>query len=60
MVKLHGSKDNVKNHFINDNMYELLMSVTEDSSPCMVKEIFNEFIHEREKLIKKEILKLTE
>ena len=54
MVKLHGSKDNVKNHFINDNMYELLMSVTEDSSPCMVKEIFNEFIHEREKLIKKE------
>lgn len=40
-------------------MFELLMSVEEDSSPMEIKEKFEEFISMREEIIKNEIKKLV-
>lgn len=62
MIKIHGSEEEVKRilekHFINEEMFELLKSVRENSASEEIKEKFEQFITMREKLIKNEIRKL--
>lgn len=62
MIKIHGSEEEVKKifgkHFINEEMFELLKSVREDSTSEEIREKFKQFITMREKLIKNEIRKL--
>ena len=64
MIKIHGSKEEVKRilekHFINEEMFEILKSVKENSTPDEIKEKFERFITLRENLIKDEIRKLVE
>ncbi len=64
MIRIHGHEEEVKKilekHFINEEMFELLKSVREDSTSDEITEKFEQFIIMREKLIKKEIKKLTE
>ncbi|WP_456477851.1 GmrSD restriction endonuclease domain-containing protein [Geoglobus ahangari] len=61
MLEIHGSEDNVKRilekHFINDEMFEILKNVKEDSTPEEIKESFEQFVSMREDLIKTEIKK---
>jgi hypothetical protein len=63
MVKIHGSEEEVKKilekHFINEEMFNLLKSVREDSTSEEIKEKFEQFMFMREKLIKNEIRKLV-
>lgn len=62
MINIHKNEqvvlDILEKHFINKEMYDLLMNTTEKSSSVEVKENFNKFIKLREELIKKEIEKL--
>ena len=64
MIKIHGSKEEVKRilekHFINEEMFEILKSVKENSTPDEIKGKFERFITLRENLIKDEIRKLVE
>jgi hypothetical protein len=64
MVRIHGSEEKVKkllkNHFIDEEMFEILKSVDEITPPEEVKKKFNLFINKREQLIKKKIRKLLE
>jgi len=63
MIRMHGSEEEVKRilekHFINEEMFELLKSVKENSTPREIKEKFEQFITMRENLIKNEIKKLV-
>ncbi len=63
MIKIHGSEEEVKKilekHFINEEMFDILKSVRENSNPEEIKEKFKRFISIRESLIKNEISKLT-
>jgi len=62
MIKIHGGEEEVKKilekHFIDEEMFELLKSVKENSSSEEIKEKFEQFITMREELIKNEIGKL--
>ncbi len=62
MVEIHDSEEDVKRvlrkHFINGEMFEILMDVTEDLTSEEVKEKFDRFISLREVLIKGEIGRL--
>jgi len=62
MRKIHGSEEEVKKilekHYINEEIFELLKSVREDSTSEEIREKFEQFITMREKLIKNEIRKL--
>ena len=64
MIRIHGSEEEVKRilekHFINEEMFEILKSVKESSTPDEIKEKFERFITLRENLIKDEIRKLVE
>lgn len=64
MIRIHGSEEEVKRilekHFINEEMFEILKSVKENSTPDEIKEKFERFITLRENLIKDEIRKLVE
>jgi len=64
MIKIHGSEEKVKRilerHFINEEMFEILKSVKENSTADDIKEKFEQFITLRENLIKNEIRKLVE
>ncbi len=59
MIRIHGSPEEVKRilakHFIDEEMFELLMSVRNDTPPQEIREKFNLFISMREALIKQEI-----
>ncbi len=63
MVKIHGSEEEVKRilekHFINEEMFEILKSARESSTPDEIKEKFERFITLRENLIKDEIRRLV-
>jgi len=63
MVKIHGSEDEVKKifekHFINEEMFEILKKVHENTPSSDIKELFNEFINKREQFIKNEINSLV-
>ncbi len=62
MIKIHESEKKVKDildkHFINEEMFNLLMSVKKDSTSDEINEKFEHFITLRESLIKDEIKKL--
>lgn len=64
MIRIHGSEKEVKRilekHFINEEMFEILKSVKESSTPDEIKEKFERFITLRGNLIKDEIRKLVE
>jgi len=64
MIRIHGSEEEAKRilekHFINEEMFEILKSVKENSTPNEIKEKFERFITLRENLIKDEIRKLVE
>ena len=64
MIRIHGSEEEVKRilekHFINEEMFEILKSVKESSTPDEIKEKFERFVTLRENLIKDEIRKLIE
>ncbi len=57
-----GSEDKVKkilkDHFIDEQMYEILKGIKEDSDPDFVKDQFEVFISQREKLLKNRIKEL--
>jgi hypothetical protein len=59
MIKYHGSEEKVKGimrkHFINSEMFEILLSTNEKSTTEEIEQNFNEFVRLREKLIKEEI-----
>jgi hypothetical protein len=48
----------LEKHFINNEMYELLKEVKEDSSAEKIHNLFEEFVSKREKLIKDKIKEL--
>ncbi len=62
MIKLHKSEEVVKNilkkHFINEDMYKILLNTKEDSSIEKIEKNFNKFVEIREELVKKKIAKL--
>ena len=64
MIRIHESEEEVKmileKHFINEEMFEILKSVKENSTPDEIREKFERFITLRENLIKDEIRKLVE
>jgi len=64
MIKIHGREEEVKKilekHFINEEMFELLKSVKEDSTSDEITEKFERFMTMRGKLIKEEIRKLVQ
>lgn len=59
MIEIHGSEEEVKNilekHFIDEEMFDILKSVKESSTPDEIKEKFEQIITLRENLIKKTI-----
>ena len=61
MIKIHGNKEKVmeilKDHFINQEMVEILMLITNKSSKEEIEKSFSSFINLRQNLIKKEIEK---
>jgi len=64
MISIHGNEELVKEilekHFINEEMFEILKSVNENSTSDDIKRKFQEFTKLREELIKKEIRNLIE
>jgi len=62
MIQIHKSEEVVRNilekHFINEEMYELLLKAKEDSSSEEIELIFKKFIEMRENLIKEKIATL--
>ena len=61
MIKIHGNKEKVmeilKDHFIDEEMVEILMLTTDNSSKEEIENSFSSFINLRQNLIKKEIEK---
>ena len=62
MLKIHKSKEKVKEilskHFINNEMFEILLSTTENSPKEELEKNFVSFVSLREKLIKEQISKI--
>jgi hypothetical protein len=52
-------KNILKNHFINEKMFEILKETTEDLESDKIKENFEKFIQKREELLLNEIKKLV-
>lgn len=63
MMKVHGSEEEIKKifekHFIDEEMFEILKKVNENTPSSDIKELFNEFIKKRELFIKNEISSLV-